>query len=167
MIEVLQKGNQILEQTAQEISLEEISNPKIKNIISQMKDILKNTEDAIALAGPQIGESLRIFVVSNKFFKENNQEYLIFINPVIIKLSKEKQWLEEGCLSVRNVYGEVERSRKALVQAYDENGKKFTFGSSDLLAQVFQHEIDHLNGILFTSKAKNLREEKTTNSKTI
>jgi len=167
MIEVLQKGNQILEQTAQEISLEEISNPKIKNIISQMKDILKNTEDAIALAGPQIGESLRIFVVSNKFFKENNQEYLIFINPVIIKLSKEKQWLEEGCLSVRNVYGEVERSRKALVQAYDENGKKFTFGSSDLLAQVFQHEIDHLNGILFTSKAKNIREEKASSTKTI
>lgn len=167
MVEVLQKGNKILEQTAKEIVLVEIPSLKIKNIISQMKDVLKRTEDAIALAGPQIGESLRIFVVSNKFFKEDNQEFLVLINPVITKLSKEKQWMEEGCLSVRNVYGKVERARKALVQAYDESGKKFSFGASELLAQVFQHEIDHLNGILFTSKAKNLREEKVSDTKTI
>jgi len=167
MVEVLQKGHKILEQIAQEVILKEITDPKIKNILSKMKGVLKNTEDAIALAGPQIGESLRIFVVSNKFFKKDNQDFLIFINPVITKLSKEKQWMEEGCLSVRNVYGEVERSKKALVQAYDEDGKKFSFGASELLAQVFQHEIDHLDGILFTSKAKNLREEQTSETKTI
>jgi len=167
MIEVLQKGNKILEEIAKEISSNEISNPKIKGIISQMKNVLKNTDDAIALAGPQIGESLRIFIVSNRFFEKNNQDDLIFINPKIVKLSKEKQWLEEGCLSIRNVYGEVERSKKALVQAYDEDGKKFSFGSSELLAQVFQHEIDHLNGILFTTKAKNIREDKTEGKKTI
>ncbi len=167
MVEVLQKGNKILEETAKEISPNEISSPKIKGIISNMKDILKNTDDAIALAGPQIGEPLRIFVVSNRFFEKNKQGDLIFINPKIVKLSKEKQWMEEGCLSVRNVYGEVERSKKALIKAEDEHGKKFTFGSSGLLAQVFQHEIDHLNGILFTSKAKNIREDKIDGRKTI
>jgi len=159
MVEVLQKGNKILEEIAKEVPLADIASPKLKNIISQMKDVLKNTEDAIALAGPQIGESLRIFVVSKKFFKINIENDLIFINPEIIKTSKEKQWLEEGCLSVRNVYGEVERCKKVTIRAYDENGKKFTFGGSGLLSQVFQHETDHLNGILFTEKAKNIREE--------
>jgi len=167
MVEVLQKGDKTLEKTAEEITLDEIQSPKIKGVISEMKDVLKNTDDAIALAGPQIGKSLRIFIVSNRFFEKNNKEDLIFINPKIVKLSKEKQWMEEGCLSVRDVYGEVKRSKKTLIRAIDENGKKFTFGSSGLLSQVFQHEIDHLNGILFTSKAKNIREDKTEESKTI
>ena len=103
MIEVLQKGNKILEETSIEISLKDISSSRIKNIISQMKDVLKNTEDAIALSSPQIGESLRIFVISKKIFGKEGGEDLIFINPQIIKTSKEKQWLEEGCLSVRGV----------------------------------------------------------------
>jgi peptide deformylase len=167
MVEVLQKGHEILEQQAEKIALEDIPSPKIRNIISQMKDVLKNTDDAIALAGPQIGESLRIFIVSNKFFENNIDSDLVFINPEIIKTSKEKQWLEEGCLSVRDVYGEVERCRKATVSAIDEYGKKFTFGASGLMAQVFQHEIDHLEGILFTSKAKNIHGEKTSSGKTI
>ncbi len=167
MVEILQKGNKILEDEAKEITLGEIHSSKIRNIISQMKDILINTEDAIALAGPQIGESLRIFIVSKKFFGKKEGSDLVFINPKITKTSKEKQWLEEGCLSVKNTYGEVQRSKKCTIRAFDENGKKFTFGGSDLLAQIFQHEVDHLNGILFISKAKNIREEKTENGKTI
>jgi len=167
MIEVLQKGNKILEEEAKEITLGEIHSPKIKNIISQMKDVLKNTEDAIALAGPQIGESLRIFIVSKKFFGKEGGSDLVFINPEIMKTSKEKQWLEEGCLSVKNTYGEVQRSKKCTIRAFDEDGKKFTFGGSGLLAQIFQHEIDHLDGILFINKAKNIRDEKTENGKTI
>ncbi|MEA2112418.1 MAG: peptide deformylase [Patescibacteria group bacterium] len=167
MVKVLQKGDKTLEKTAEEITLGEIQSPEIKGIISEMKDVLKNTDDAIALAGPQIGKSLRIFIVSNRFFEKNNKKDLIFINPKIVKLSKEKQWMEEGCLSVRDVYGEVERSKKTLISALDEHGKKFTFGSSGLLSQVFQHEVDHLNGVLFTTKAKNLRKEKSTGSTTI
>ena len=159
MIEVLQKGAEVLGKTAKEVSLAEISGAKIKNIISQMKDVLKNTSDAIALAAPQIGESLRIFIVSKKIFEKGDSGDLIFINPKITKSSKEKQWLEEGCLSVRDVYGKVKRSKKATIRAYDENGKIFSFGGSGLLAQVFQHEIDHLNGIVFTDKAKNIRKE--------
>ena len=167
MVEILQKGAPLLEKTAEEVAPDKISYAQIKNTLSRMKDVLENTKDAIALAGPQIGESVRIFMVSNHFFEERGKEYLTFINPEIIKISKEKQWLEEGCLSVRNVYGEVERAKKVLIKALDESGKKFTFGASGLLAQVFQHEIDHLNGILFTSKAKNLREEKATSTRTI
>ena len=71
---------------------------------------------------------------------------------------KTKQVMEEGCLSVRWLYGEVKRATKATVTAYDITGKKFTRSSSGLLAQIFQHEIDHLDGILFTDKTKELKE---------
>ncbi len=165
MVKVLQKGEKILEEIAEEVPLRDILSAKIQNIILQMRDILDNTGDAVALSAPQIGKSLRIFVVSKKIFGGSdfndieNFHDLIFINPKITKTSKEKQWLEEGCLSIRGVYGEVQRCKKATVQALDEHGKIFSFGAGELLAQVFQHEIDHLNGILFDSKAKNLREE--------
>ena len=84
---------------------------------------------------------------------------MVFINPKISKLSREKEWLPEGCLSVRWLYGNTLRSKKATVTAYDENGKKFTRGASGLLAQIFQHETDHLKGVLFIDKAKNIKEE--------
>ena len=94
----------------------------------------------------------------------NNKEIvpkdLVFINPKISKLSREKEWLPEGCLSVRWLYGKTLRSKKAMITAYDENGKKFTRGASGLLAQIFQHETDHLNGILFIDHAKEIKEEK-------
>ena len=83
---------------------------------------------------------------------------LVFINPKIVKTSKNKQELEEGCLSVRYVYGKVIRPEKASIEAYDENGKKFSRGFSGLFAQIVQHETDHLNGILFIDKAKDLQE---------
>ena len=66
--------------------------------------------------------------------------------------------MPEGCLSVRWLYGKVSRAEKARVRAYDENGKIFEVGGSGLLAQVFQHETDHLNGILFSDTAVDLRE---------
>ena len=81
----------------------------------------------------------------------------IFINPVITKESKEKKWMEgEGCLSVRLVYGKVKRSTKVTLRAHDEKGKLFERGASGILAHIFQHEVDHLNGILFIDKAKDL-----------
>ena len=84
---------------------------------------------------------------------------LILINPKISRLSRKKEWIPEGCLSVRPLYGKTFRSKKATVTAYDENGKKFTRGASGLLAQIFQHETDHLNGILFIDHAKDVKEE--------
>ncbi len=84
---------------------------------------------------------------------------LVFINPKISKLSRERAWVPEGCLSVRWLYGKTFRSKKATVTAYDEEGKKFTRGASGLLAQIFQHETDHLNGILFIDHAKDIKEE--------
>ena len=85
-------------------------------------------------------------------------EDMVFINPKILKLSKSTKMMDEGCLSVRYLYGKVKRSQKAMVEAYNENGKRFTKGGSGILAQIFQHEIDHLNGVLFIDTAVDVQD---------
>lgn len=186
--EIVQKENKILRKMAKPVTIENIKSRKVETIIRRMIKALESQEDGVAIAAPQIGENLRIFVISKKIFeiieeekvkglsagkagkkskRENLEEFakekperkdMVFINPEILKTSKEKTTFEEGCLSVRWLYGKVKRSQKTLVRAYDENGKLFTMGGSGLLSQAFQHEIDHLNGVLFTDKATNLKE---------
>jgi peptide deformylase len=129
-----------------------------------MKSALSTQKDGVAIAAPQIGESLRMFLVSDHVMKLADKEYkslgkdIIFINPKITKLSKEKYEAEEGCLSVRWKYGKVERSVKATVKGYNELGEKVERGASGLLAQVFQHETEHLDGILFIDKAYDVQD---------
>ena len=157
--------NPVLRDFAEQVPLEEIKSEKIKKIIEDMKNALAREEEGVAIAAPQIGIPLRIFVVSKKIFQlidaaksgKDAFDDMVFINPEIIKLSKEKEVMEEGCLSVRDYYGKIKRAAKATVRAYDENGNIFERGGSRLLAQIFQHEIDHLNGILFTDSAKDVQ----------
>lgn len=177
MKKIVQKDSLVLRQVAKEIKKEDILTPKIQKIITEMKEALATQDDGVAIAAPQIGYSFRIFVVSKKvamlnkrIAPEDESKYkdVVYINPTIKKMSKEKRMLEEGCLSVRYLYGKVERCEKATVEALDENGKKFTRGGTGLLAQIFQHEIDHLDGILFIDKATDLEEvpPKNTNATT-
>ena len=124
-----------------------------------MKEALASRDDGVAIAAPQIGVSLRIFVVSGKVFTKEGEERKpdeTFINPVISKLSRNTENMEEGCLSVHGVFGTIKRHEKATVTAYNEEGKKVMKGGSGLLAQIFQHETDHLDGTLFVDKAHEL-----------
>src|SRR3989344_4134048 len=124
---------------------------------AKLRTILKNMKRA--LAAPQIGLPLRIFVVSPNAYLESERDIrTVFINPRLLRVSKRTKKMEEGCLSVRWLYGEVTRAAQATVEAYDEHGKKFARGAGGLLAQIFQHELDHLDGVLFIDKAKNIRE---------
>ncbi len=167
---ILDKDDDVLRKVAKSVPLSDIESMEIKKVIKNMKEALASQDDGVAIAAPQIGVSLRIFIVSGKVEAINKGEEIkegekvphedeVYINPKIIKVSKEREDMEEGCLSVRWQYGFVKRSRKATVEAYDEHGKKFTRGASGLLAQIFQHETDHLDGVLFIDKAKNLREQ--------
>jgi peptide deformylase len=162
MTEIVQKNNKVLRAQASELPLEDIGSKKVQKIIKNMCETLDKCPDGAALAAPQIGVSLRIFVVSKKIFMDDEGEVLpdakdlVFINPKLIKMSKRKKKLEEGCLSVRGYFGEIDRAEKASVEAYNEFGQKFSYAGSGLMAQIFQHEIDHLDGILFIDKAKNL-----------
>ncbi|MFA6325261.1 MAG: peptide deformylase [Candidatus Paceibacterota bacterium] len=172
MVKIIQNGNKTLRKIAKDVPIADILKPKIQKIITDMNIALSSQNDGVALAAPQINIPLRMFIVSGKIFDENftkgiqesdntsknNHPNLVFINPIIKKISKEKRLMEEGCLSVRPIWGKVNRSTKAIVEAYDEHGKKFIRGGSGLLAHIFQHEIDHLEGILFIDKAKDMRE---------
>jgi len=183
MKKIIQKENKVLRGISKTVPIDEIKSLKIQKILTDMKEALEYQEDGVAIAAPQIDVPLRIFVVSHRAFdihggtdsgetekvgpfssekgptfSEAKPEDLVFINPEIVKLSKKTEWLEEGCLSVRWLYGNVRRSTNATVRAYNEKGEQFTRGAGGLLAQIFQHEIDHLNGILFIDKAEDIEE---------
>jgi peptide deformylase len=164
MVTIVQSNDPVLRECAQTVPAKDIGSQRIQKIIADMKIALASQDDGVAIAAPQIGEALRIFLVSDEIMKKADETYkgagkdLIFINPKISKLSREKSEVEEGCLSVRWKYGMVNRSVKATVKGYNELGEKVERGASGLLAQVFQHECDHLDGILFIDKAFNVRD---------
>ena len=154
---IVQEPSAVLRAIAKPVALEDITSPRIKTIISDMKASLSGEDDGVAIAAPQIGESLRIFVVAeraSKLLKEDT----VFINPEIIRLGKKKENLSEGCLSVRWKYGLVKRSTTATVKALNAEGNEFVMSGRGLLAQIFQHETDHLNGALFIDRATEVQD---------
>jgi peptide deformylase len=170
MVEIVQEGNKTLREIAKEVPVSRIKSDEIQKILKDMNEALDSQNDGVAIAAPQIGVSLRIFIVSGKIFNKEfmdgssnfqsikTHKNLFFINPIITKISKDKKVMDEGCLSVRPLFGKVRRATRATAEAYNEKGEKFKMNGSGLLAHIFQHETDHLEGILFTDKAKDLRE---------
>jgi len=167
--------NPLLRKKAAEIPVTDIKGKHIQSLITEMKKLLAKEEFGVALAAPQVGEPLRLFVVSGKALarggrnapdepeKRSGSSPLpdqIYINPELVKLSRQKSQKHEGCLSVRGFWGLVPRAEKGTIRAYDETGGRFMRGASGFLAHIFQHEMDHLEGILYTEKAKKLYEEK-------
>lgn len=119
---------------------------KIKKIVENMKKIMLNNK-GVGLSANQIGENLSIFIA------HNNQRFYTFINPKIIKFIGKEKTLEEGCLSLPGIWGQIKRYPGVIVEYQDLFGKKKRLKAKGLLAQIIQHEIDHLNGILFIEKA--------------
>jgi peptide deformylase len=157
MSSIVQSPHKTLRGIAQEIPIPDISSQKIKKIIEEMKIALYEQDDGVAIAAPQINQPLRIFIVSKKAIPKALDD-IIFVNPTIVRLGKKKEAMSEGCLSVRWKYGLVKRSLTATVKAYNEQGNEFVMAGRGLLAQIFQHETDHLNGILFIDKATNVED---------
>jgi peptide deformylase len=164
MSDIIQEGNDGLRAQAADIPVKDITSPRIQEVIERMSAALRATTNGVALAAPQIGESLRMFIVAGAIFSPRNSEGellehlpdLVFINPTLTKVSKKREWVDEGCLSVEYMHGQVERAVEASITAYDREGKKFSMDGTGLLAQIFQHEVEHLDGILFIDKARDL-----------
>jgi peptide deformylase len=152
MAGIVQSPHKTLRDIAKLVDKSEIDSAKLKSIISEMKKYLHKEDDGVAIAAPQIDVPLRIFVVSHSVLPKTSED-MVFINPEIIKLGKKKEMMSEGCLSVRWKYGLVKRSTTATVKAWNMQGHEFVMSAKGLLAQIFQHETDHLNGILFIDKA--------------
>ena len=124
----------------------------LKDLCDTMRDTMRFL-DGIGIAAPQIGEQKRIFLIETSLFPDIKIPSDLFINPKIVQRSFKRTSGEEGCLSVKGMYGTVKRAKTVTLEAYDIKGKKFKFKASDLLARVFQHETDHLEGILYIDKA--------------
>ena len=137
------EDDEILKKRSREI---EVIDEKIKELAQDMMDTMHKW-DGVGLAGPQVGVLKRIIVID--LYEENTQYTLI--NPIIIK-EKGTQEVSEGCLSFPNKYATVKRPKEVVVAALDIEGKKVKIKAKDLLAQALCHEIDHLNGIVFTDK---------------
>ena len=151
--EILQSGAERLQAASREVAPEELQSERLGTIIARMSRILTETTDGVALAAPQIGEMIRLFVVSRRRLAQEDLPDLVFINPRIVKRSRHRILVHEGCLSVAGVYRETRRAEKVTIEALDERGEKITRGATGVLAQIFQHEIDHLDGLLFIDTA--------------
>jgi len=169
-----QEKNPALREISRAVLVSEITAPRIKKLITDMKVLLRKEEYGVALAAVQVGEPVRLFIVSGRALARDSRNApdepdkhsempavadQVYINPELIKLSRGRKDKHEGCLSVRGKWGEVPRAEKATVRAYDEHGVQFTRGASGFLAHVFQHEMDHLQGILYTDKVTKLYDE--------
>ncbi len=162
--------NPVLRSVAAPVPLDAITSPAIKTLIKDMHNLLLKEEYGVALAAPQVGEAVRLFIVSGRALaraaqaEDDESEPAplpdhVYINPEIISVSRKKLDKHEGCLSVRGKWGMVPRSEKATVRAYNAQGVRFTRGASGFLAHIFQHEMDHLEGVLYTDKATELYDD--------
>ena len=164
MSKLVAENHIALHSIAEEITKEEIDSGEVKKLIKKMREALQSYSAegyvGVAIAAPQIGVSKRVFLVEDQSTdRDNPLPTLVAINPQLVKLSKKSEVLGEGCLSVPGRYGAVKRHTNVTLRALDENGVEYERGAGGLLAQIFQHECNHLDGILFTDCAEKVWEK--------
>jgi peptide deformylase len=142
----------VLHKVAKKVSLAELRAPLTQQLID---DMIKTMYDApgIGLAAPQVGIGKRIFVSD----VGEDHELYVFVNPVLSELEGEDTAIE-GCLSIPGRIGDVTRAHSCVLSALDRHGQKVRVAAADLLARCFQHEVDHLDGVLISDRAQNMRD---------
>ncbi len=157
ILEVITPKNPILRQKAEPIT--EFEDQVLQQLIDDMVETMVKAP-GVGLAAPQVAVSKRLIVVRLPDDEHSREEYgdaagvlYVVINPEIVKQSREKTSGVEGCLSIPGYFGAVDRSVTAKITGYDRHGKPFKIKATGWLARVFQHEIDHLDGILFIDHA--------------
>lgn len=168
MKEIVQDGTPVLRAIAQPVPEELFGTPELAQIIDDMKKALASELEGVALAAPQIAVPYRIFIVRKDRtvtpppMEEGVERPApepvneVYINPEIVRTSRKRADMDEGCLSVRGFYGTAKRHERVTVRARNLDGSRFERGGGGLMAQIFEHEIDHLNGILFIDHAKHI-----------
>jgi len=141
-MQVIKYGHPTLRKVAEEIDVDEIDQDFVEDMIETMYK-----EDGVGLAAPQVNVSKRLLVATDL------ENLYVMINPKIVAMSESVETDIEGCLSLPDLQAEVARSKKIIVRAFDRDGKPYELKAQGLLARVLQHEIDHLNGVLFIDRA--------------
>lgn len=150
ILKVEHAGSPVLKEVCQPVD-------KFDSTLRRLLDDMAETmykQNGIGLAAPQVGQAIRVAVVD---IQEGKRGLVEMINPVIVKRSNDVEEDREGCLSVPDIFGDVLRSKKITVEYYNRRGKKQRLTATDLMARCIQHELDHLDGVLFINKAKRLR----------
>lgn len=154
----IQDNNPVLRARGADIA--DVRDSSVQSLIDDMVQTMYE-KDGVGLAAPQVGLSMRVAVLipapeQYEEYREKKTETLVIINPQIIRHSLFCKESEEGCLSAPEIFGMVRRWKSITVAYLDRDGKKNTIRASGLLARCIQHEIDHLDGILFIARTKKL-----------
>lgn len=170
LLKIITAPNKILREKAREIKKEELESEKIQQLILDMGETMKKA-NGVGLAAPQVNESLQIICIDMRecdpkgnirkkicpsLAQAGGNELSILINPRVTWDSIVKNTMEEGCLSIPGINGNVKRPKNIRVKCLNSKGEKVKFKATELFARVLQHEIDHLNGILFTDLIKSI-----------
>lgn len=151
MLKIITNPNPILRKKSVKIDKNKISSRKIKELYLDMEKLML-LKDGVGLAAPQVGKNIRLCVINTSDGPE------CLINPKITKKSWAKELGEEGCLSFPNIFGKVQRHKKITCEYIGKDKKIIKLDADGLLARVIQHEVDHLDGILFVDKARDVKE---------
>lgn len=144
-------GDPVLRQKAKRVSTFDRS---IQQLLDDLVETMR-AEHGCGLAAPQVGVSLRAIVMEMPPAEEGGEPQLYhFVNPEIVKWSSDEVLLDEGCLSIPGYWGKVKRFEQVTVKALDRHGKKVRHKATGLFAQAIQHEINHLDGVLYTDIAE-------------
>lgn len=114
---------------------------------------LMQEHEGVGMAAPQIGESVRVFIANSN---EEGEDTKVFVNPEIVEAGGPLEWKDEGCLSLPGIQGSIRRPTKVRIKAFDVTGTPFEASSEGLLARIWQHEYDHLDGILILDRMRPL-----------
>ena len=166
ILPILSYGNSVLKKKALPIS---VKTTNLETLIKNMWDTMYAAQ-GVGLAAPQIGESIRLFIVDTYPFSDNEDLLIeernflrgfkkVFINPEIIEETGKECFFNEGCLSIPGIREEVKRKKSITIKFQDLNGKFIKESFSGIVARVIQHEYDHIEGILFTDKLSYLKKK--------
>jgi len=159
-LKIIEFGNPILRQKAKKVPLAYIGTPKcqalIKNLIYTMRE-----GQGVGIAAPQVGESIQLVIAEMRGTptRPNHKPKgpAVLINPIIKEYSKETFLDYEGCLSIFGFFAKVPRSKRIVVEYYNENGDKVVEEATGNWARIYQHEIDHLSGVSFIDRVKDTK----------
>jgi peptide deformylase len=155
ILPIVAYGDPVLKKRAADI---EKNYPGLESLIENMYETMYNS-NGVGLAAPQIGLSIRLFIVDGAPFEEEEVKDFkhVFINPVIKEESGEPWKFNEGCLSIPGIREDIQRKEEVRIEYYDENWKHHKKTLNGLAARIVQHEYDHIEGILFTDRISPLR----------
>ena len=160
--EIVREGHPTLRKVAKKVDPKEIGDPLFQQLIDDMFATMYDAP-GVGLAAPQVNVSKRFFVID---VHDDEHEPAVVVNPKI-ETAEEEIEMTEGCLSVPGMVGEIVRYKRVAVSGLDRNGEKIRLEGDGLFAQCLQHEIDHLNGVLYVDKARNVRPAVTEEEKEI